>query len=116
MKLKVGKRKVIHTVTLIVPSGEEAWIEFNLDNWNIRLKILFEVTSDKSKQREINIKATDDYGIIIFKNWTNSLGTATRVPVEFGKTSNGRDLLFMASHSLIGDVNKLDLQFLLGSE
>jgi len=35
--MKIDGRDIVHTSILIVPDGEDAWVEFNVDNWHINL-------------------------------------------------------------------------------
>jgi hypothetical protein len=114
--MKIGGRKVVHTASMIVPKGEEAEIEFNVDNWNIKLKILFIRNNDSDNANGMSLEVVDNNPQLSLINWSNSLGTATIKPAELGTSNNGKKVSFMLSHWLIGETNKLDIQFLLGGD
>jgi hypothetical protein len=38
--MEVGGREVVHTASLIVPSGEDAQVNFTVGQWDINLRIL----------------------------------------------------------------------------
>jgi hypothetical protein len=113
MKAKVGAREVIHCTSLIIPSSESAEICFNVGAWEIDIKISFETDSTKEGSRDILYDNIDNQLHLKFRNWTNSIGTALIKPVEIGRTNTNQGLSFIATHWLIGDVNKIDMQFML---
>jgi hypothetical protein len=113
--MKIGNREVVHTFSIIVPDKEDAWVDFNVGQWNINLRIYF--TEDKGKDTgALSLEVLQDIPHLNLINWRNALGTATIKPIELGTTSDGRQLSFMLTHWLIGETNKLDIQFLLGGE
>ena len=107
----VGTLEVITTKTFLVPNGESVWSEVNAGGWVVRVHILFE---NNAPAHGIRVVAMPDHAEIFLDKWDNALGTATIVPVQLGKRSDDRILLFMASNYVIGTANKLDLQFYLG--
>ncbi len=114
--MKVGGREVVHTATLIIPKGEDALVDFDVGQWKISLRILF-VSKDKDAEKgSLSIEVVDGNPQLSLFDWNNSLGTATVRPFELGTASDGRKLSVMLSHWLIGETNKLDIQFLLGGE
>ena len=67
----------------------------------------------------VRIEPQPEHARLVFAKWNNSLGTATKSPVELGTHSSGQKLYFMATHYMIGDdpslaTVKLDIQFLMG--
>ena len=113
--MKIGVRDVVHTATLIIPGGEDAWVSFELGSWHVKLNIVF-LSSKKEDKSAIAIETVEDYAKLLLTNWDNSIGTATLKPLGLATTSDGKRLSLMISHILIGKTNKLDLQFMLGGE
>jgi len=111
--MKIGNRDIIYTTTLLVPKGEEAWIDFNVGAWEIKLNIVFEDSSEKKGKPFITIEAEKDYGRIIFKDWTDGLGTASTEPMEIARTNEGRAITFLTALKQIGSVKEVHLQFYL---
>ena len=114
--MKIGERDVVHTASLIVPKGENAIVDFRVGQWDISLKIIFVRNDDKAEKGSISLEVIDGNPQISLINWNNSLGTATIQPAVLGTANDGRKLSFMLCHWLIGDTNKVDIQFLLGGE
>jgi len=114
--MKIGNRKVVYTSSLIIPEGEDAWIFFDVGDWHVKVNLIFNISDEENENGAISIEGIDDHAKVTFFNWNNSLGTVTVNPVELGKTNEGKRLTFMASHWLIGRVNKIDVQFLIGED
>lgn len=114
--MKIGDRDIVHTSSLIIPGGKDAWIEFNIGSWLVKVNVIFKDSDEEDKSGSIVIEAVEDYAKVTFFGWNNSLGSATVKPVNLGKTNEGQQLAFMATHWLVGSVNRLDMQFLLGGE
>lgn len=114
--MKIGNKEIVHTTSLIIPKDEEAVIDFKVGNWEIELRLLFKIEKENTKKGIISLEVTDKIPKLILTNWFNALGMATKMPIEFGTTDNGKKLYIMICHWYIGDVNKIDLQFLLGGE
>jgi len=113
MEAKVGKYKVIHTQSLILPEGQDGWLSFDVKGWNAKFKVQF-VKDDSSKGKQVIAIASEaDYGIIRLGNWENSLGSATIQPIQIASLGTGENLFFMLTHWFIGNVNRCDIQFLL---
>ena len=113
---KIGNLEVIDTRTLIVPGKETVWLTLVAKGWPVKLNIVFDPTA---VEHGVRIEPQPDHARLVFAKWINSLGTATRTPVEIGTHSSGQKLYFMATHYLIGDdpslaTVKFDIQFLMG--
>lgn len=117
--MQVGGRQVVHTASLILPENEDAWIEFVVQAWKVRLQIVFENTPSTPAPNEprgksepgLRVEARADHGRLVFHNWTHSLPIVTTSPVQVGTTSAGSKLVLMAWHTLTGPVHRVDLQF-----
>ena len=115
--MKIGDRNVVHNCSMIVPDGETASIEFLLGSWTVRIRINFIQSGDDEKST-ITVTAAsgvDGESLITFVNWRNPIGTATTIPVVIARTNTNQELLIMAAHWMIGNVNKVDIHFLLGT-
>jgi hypothetical protein len=116
MSARVGKLEVVHTQTLILPEGEEALVGFQVGGWQAKLKVRFEARGEDPSKQAIEVEAEDDHALVKLVNWKNPLGTATTTPVQFATLNTGDLVYFMVAHWLIGGVNLLELQFLLGGK
>lgn len=109
MKAKVGKYVVIHTQTLLIPNGQEAWIEFQALSWHVKLKLLLTIDSNNPNDSRYEIYGEEDYGVVKLINWDAST-MAFKEPNQFGKTE-GKNIFIMVFGTRIGDTTKLDVQF-----
>jgi hypothetical protein len=113
----LGGRRVIDTRTFLVPAGESVSFVVDALGWQVALELVFEPAA---QSHALQIEPKPEGGARIrFAKWENSLGTATKEPVELARLSDGQKLLFMAVHYVIGPdaiqgTVKLDLQFLVG--
>ena len=117
MPVIIGGRTVVHCDTLIIPSGEVAEVSFSIGGWNLNFEISFSASSSSaSNETTLSVESGDGRSYINFSNWVSSLGTATLEPFKLGETNQGHELSCMVTHWLIGNVNKLDVQFMLGDQ
>jgi hypothetical protein len=118
--MKIGGREILHTSTLIVAAGEDAWIEFPIGNRLVRINVIFRVTppeQGKTLPAGIHIEQKGDYGELVLSDWSNPLGTATKRPVELATTEEGTKVYLMIWHTQVGEAEataRLDLQFSAG--
>lgn len=113
----IGNLEVIENFTFIVPPKESIWVSFSAKGWPVKLNIIFDPFA---QEQSVKVEPKKDHACITFSKWDNTLGSATRSPVELGSHVNGEKLYFMATHYLIGaDINlattKFDIQFLMGT-
>lgn len=113
MKISISNQEVVFFAFILLPNGETGSLEFEVDGWGVKLNIIFIENKDNPEQ-SISISSENDCGLVSFINWNNSLGSATKKPFQLGETQTKRPLLLMASHHLIGTVNQLQMQFMLG--
>lgn len=111
--IKIGDKVLAFSQSYIIPENEELELQVPIEGWLIKLFFAFQTTEDK-KDRGIRIEGSKDAARFIFNNWDNSLGTATIKPIEFGKHQNGKTIYLMASSHMIGSINQLTVQILLG--
>ena len=110
---KVGTQEVVHRTTLILPPRVDSWIEFDLSGWRFRLHIVFEASSLPERKPVYQLKAMGDYGEMTLTDWENPIGLVTTNPVDVATTSDGRKLFMMLWHAQLGEVRKLDAEFLM---
>ncbi|HRE72600.1 MULTISPECIES: DUF6864 domain-containing function [unclassified Candidatus Accumulibacter] len=109
MKITVGKREQIASATLLVPAGEDAWIEFTAGTWDVRLHVLF-VDNPEIKNPGFVLTAKDDHAVLTFNNWNSALPSAIAQPFELGQT-NGRTVSFMLTGYAVERFKRLDFSF-----
>lgn len=113
--MKIGKGVVVHTATLIVPEHEDAWVEFQLRTWSVRINVVFEDDAasleSQSPVATVSIEGRGDHGRMVLRNWRNPLSTSTTTPIEVGTTDELTKLYVMLWHTRVGAINRVDLQF-----
>lgn len=117
--MRIGAREVAHTAILLIPPGEDGWLEFNVGSWTARLKLVFRTVPAKegtSTGASLELEAMEDHACLTFTNWDNGLGTATIRPIDFARLSDGRTVTAMIWHAKTGDMHRVDLQFLVGAQ
>ena len=115
MQVQIGGQRVVDTANLIIPKNKTVLVEVVADGRRLKARIRFESTESGKKEATINVKPVDGEALITFSGWENPLGTATTQPFEVARFSESQALFCMAAHHRIGEVDKLDITFLLGS-
>lgn len=113
MKITVGGRTHIASVVLQVPDGEDAWIEFPADNWNVKLHVRF--IEDKSDPaQKFTLEAHADHAALVFQNWNQSLPGALPSPFLLGETGK-RKVFFLFSGFAVQGFKFLNMSFFWGN-
>ena len=117
---KVGDFNVIFSQTLLAQEGEEIWIDFNYDNEDFKVSIVFTAqagTSDsKIVERSLEIKAFDDHAKFVFINWNHLHPTVTLEPISFADAPNKEQSIYYSGCiSKIGSSYLLHNQFMVGA-
>lgn len=112
VKIKIGGRQVIDTASLIVPKGEDAWLEFKAGTWDVKLRLVF-VDEDEGNS-SWSISPAGDHAVITFTKWSSPLGLGIVEPATVGE-ADGRKLQFLCEGSSLGSAKKLDFQFFWGA-
>jgi hypothetical protein len=115
MKSKIGKFEVINTQTLLIHDNNDAWIEFVVMDWTLKLRITFEDSSSAANESKFIIRDSGDHGVITFINWNSTLGNSLKEPIDIARTQ-GRNIYLMAISHKIGNILKLDIQFYMESQ
>lgn len=109
MNILVGGRQQIASVSLLVPAGEDAWVEFTADTWDVRINVVF--NDDKENpQQGFSLDGKDDHAVLTIKNWNTGLPAALTEPFSLGETE-GKKVLFLFSGYAVGGLKRLDLSF-----
>lgn len=100
----IGGRKVVATVHLQVPESEDAWVNFQVDSWKIKLHIAFADNNNDSniKNPDFTIQPNGDYADVTFLNWNNSLPAVTKSPILIGETKHQKVYLMFSGSSVRG--------------
>jgi hypothetical protein len=109
VKITVGGREQITTVSLLIQKNEEAWIEFTIGTWNVRIKVIFLDDKENTSTR-YDLAGNEDHATLSLINWNNTLPMASTEYTVFGGTA-GRKILFTVTGHSIGSFNKLDIFF-----
>ena len=109
MQITVGNRKQIASTALQVPEGEDAWIEFQAEGWNVRLNVRFFDNKEDLSQK-FSIEVADDHAVLIFQNWSQALPGALPKPFLIGQI-NGRKIAMLFSGYAVQGFRFLNLSF-----
>jgi len=114
MKAKIGNLEVIHSQVLLIPEGSDAWVEFRVASWDVKLHFVIVVDDDNPNESSYKLDGQEDHALIKLKNWNSPLGMAFSELVEFGTISEGnRPAYIMAFGHAVGNIMKLDFQIYL---
>lgn len=108
----IGEWEVIHYTSLLVHTGVDSWIQFKVKNEDIKFNIKLVDTETKDKQ-EIELLGGEDYGILKLKNFNNALGTAPKDILSLAVLNDKTELFCLFINYRIGDLNKIDIQFMI---
>ncbi len=114
MKITVGGRELITTAVLQVPEGEDAWVEFQAANWNVRVNVKF-IDDKEDSTPNFSLEGKDDHAVLTFKNWNNSLPSAISKPFQFGETDS-RKIVFIFSGYAVAGFKRMDISFFWENE
>lgn len=105
----IGNLSIIHSETLLLPTGQFAKIDVSAAG----RKYIFHIMFDDSMDTQ-SVLATErqDGAQIIFNKWINELPAAFKAPLEVRKIDNGGRILLMASSTRTGTINVLHVNFL----
>lgn len=109
MKITVGGRELIASTSLLVPEGEDAWICFSADEWEVKLNVKF-IDNKEDPTQTFTFDGKDDHGVLTFQNWNQTLPGAAQKPFILGET-NGRKVSFLFSGSAVQDIKLINLFF-----
>lgn len=109
MQITIGGREQIKSVSISVPPKEDAWIEFSVEDWNIRIHVVFEDDQENSNNG-FTLAGKEDHAILTIKNWNNVLPSAITQPFEFGEVK-GKKIFFLFSGYAIAGFKKIDFSF-----
>ena len=118
--IKVGKRQVLFSATLLCPEGEEIEIEVPVPGetkpWKI--KIVFsnkeQQDSDKSDLKPtLTWEIVEDNWILNFSNWNKTLGSAISKPAQIAETINNQPITLLAEVSKLTGLYRANIQLML---
>jgi hypothetical protein len=106
MRITVGKRDLLHSISLLVPKGEETCIEFSVETWKVKIMLIFvDDLSDATSRFEL--LGQGDQATLTVKNWNGALPSAIEAPVQLGETAEGR-ISFLFSGYAVGSLKRFD--------
>ena len=106
MKITAGGRELIDEATLLVPKGEEAWIEFNASSSVVKVKILF-VDLCGDPEPGYSLSGNDNHAVLTIKNWNNSLPMCIEEPAR----QDGRAIYFQFIGDSVGNLKRIQIAF-----
>lgn len=106
--------EIIQTTTLLINEGQEAKIVLTPDD-PLTVRVRFK--NDPSSEGEIpkanlTVEGEGNDGVLLFSNWNNPMGAATKAPLEFAGDDQGRTIAVQCSVWKIGITHQAFLQFM----
>jgi hypothetical protein len=101
LKVKIGNREQIASVVLLVPSGEDAMLEFSIEDLNITIHIEF-VDDKEDANPGIKIEGVDNQAKMTIKNWNSSLPMAILEPMNLLEINGKTMCMVMTGYSVSG--------------
>jgi hypothetical protein len=106
--------EILLTTTLLILERQEAKILLTPDD-PLVVRVRFETsppTDGEKSKATLAVSGEGNDGVLTFTNWNNSLGAATREPLEFAGDDQGRQIAVMCSVWKIGECHQAFLQFM----
>ncbi|EHK2775603.1 hypothetical protein OL322_004079 [Vibrio vulnificus] len=113
MTARVGNLTVLSTETLLIQDGNDAWVEFEAEDWHVQLRVVLKDIASESDSTT-TITGQEDHGVITLTNFGLDGGTSFP-PVAMGQTNN-KDVYVAGFGESVGDVKKITLQFYIGGD
>jgi hypothetical protein len=108
--ISIGNRAVIANFPqLQVPKGDEVRINLDVQGWKLQITVAF---LDQGSDQGIEVKPEPNGVRLVFRNWSNSIGAALKVPAQLAVLSDGSAVEFLAANYRVGDTNLFSLQLL----
>ena len=113
---RVGDYELLHFARFLLPAGEEALLEFPVDDDTANFRIRFIDGDHVIPDSKQGVQAqpdpnAEDQGLITFHNWSRSGRDSTGAPMLV-LTINEKEIFFMAVVDGFSDTRALDLQFM----
>ena len=112
LKIIVGGREQIANATLMIPASEDAWVEFDADNWHVKINIVFAETESKA-DTGVSLNNNGDHAVLTINNWNNRTPMALETPFRIGEV-NGKAVECLFSGYAIKSFKRLDISFFWG--
>lgn len=113
-EVRLGSRKLIDTLELLLPPGEVAHVDIELGQEYTAHPtssfVRFDIVFEESVEQTVEFRPVGTRVNMILKNWSNPVGTALNTPFDLVTTPKGKVELMMANYA-IGVTNHLTLQF-----
>ncbi|WP_370523107.1 DUF6864 domain-containing function [Synechococcus sp. HK01-R] len=107
--MTVGGRELIDYATLLVPSGEDAWVEFTADTSPVKIKISF-IDDKEDPETGYALTGAGDHAILTIRNWNNALPMCIEHPFHFGE-EDGRGIYLQFIGDSVGSLKRIELAF-----
>lgn len=106
--------EILLATTILIREGQEAKIALTPDDpLIVRVRFKSDPTKEGEKlQTTLSVEGEGNDGVLVFANWNNQLGAATKEPLEFAGDDQGRSIAVQASVWKIGGAHQVFLQFM----
>jgi hypothetical protein len=92
LKIKIGDADLLTEASLVIPEGKDAWVDFQVDDWNVRVHILVSnnvMENGKKRNSGVKMVGHDDHAELEFVNWDYPIDMTIDKPVGIA-THKGR--------------------------
>lgn len=106
--------EILLATTILIREGQEAKIVLTPDDpLIVRVRFKSDPTKEGEKPKTtLSVEGEGNDGVLVFANWNNQLGAATKEPLEFAGDDQGRTIAVQASVWKIGETHQVFLQFM----
>jgi hypothetical protein len=112
LKETISGNEIIYKTSLLIPHQQSASFSLGKEGANIRVVVKFRDLPESKDESGLQIEGDGNTANLTFDNWNNQLGTALTTPAKMADLSNGNSLTFLATHWKIGNLDKVDFQFM----
>jgi len=110
LKVSIGGRKRIANFSLAIPKDEDAWIEFNSGDWELKFNLLINHESDLEGVTRVSCEGAQDHAKLVFKNLPTVSPMAFSSPLEVA-FELGSTIVLLAHGQMVDNVALLNLDF-----
>lgn len=106
--------EILLATTILIREGQEAKIALTPDDpLIVRVRFKSDPANEGEKPKTtLSVEGQGNDGALVFANWNNQSGAATKEPLEFASDEQGRTIAVQASVWKISDIHQVFLQFM----
>lgn len=112
--IKIGHRKILYRETVFIPQNEEAEFTIEITKTDIFVLVFrFEHDEKSEEKASMRVLPEGSRGVMTFKNWTSSLGSAITTPFSLATSNENENITFLGNIVKIGLMYKVEFQLMI---